>query len=633
MKRGLAIVIVCILSVGFLGVRGIDARGVGDEEGLIMVGVGAYRDGFFDIAEQQFSQFVRDYPNHGKVYDVAYLLGKTHLNRGKLKEAEKIFSKVVHEGKNFEDRDYALFWLAQIGVSLGRGTEAYRLLLSLIRQFPKFEWIDQCYYLVGILDLKANKVLEAEASFKKVVLVTKRVELIQSAWFWLGILSYKQNKDEAAVAYFKKMWEESRPMQESYLKYALFWMGGSQLKLGRFQEAKLSYKAFCEQFPNDSLVAEGYWRLGVCEYRSGNIQDAIEVFQSFRKRFKDPLLILYTHYLMGEIFLTTGDYTSSIKEFKVLFEQSKEMSLWGVSALALFWNYAHLGETEEANRIFQRLQKLNSLEEEKMLIQWLNAEIIFSEERIADALPYYFNILNTRFRERALFRIGKGYFLEKKFREAVTNLDILLLEFPNSQHLEEPLFIKGECLVQMGNSDQALEAFNLMVQQNGNRPWQPLALTQLAMIYLSREEDDKAEAVFKRLIHEFPEHPLSYHAALQLGNLYFKRKDIVEAVSHYSMVLRGNILDLLGEASFGLGEIFYQEGKYEKALASFEAAISHLKVDSLWFCLTQLEMGNLQKNRGKYEEAKKSYRTVLDHSKDEEMRKAAKELLDQVISN
>jgi tetratricopeptide (TPR) repeat protein len=328
-----------------------------------------------------------------------------------------------------------------------------------------------------------------------------------------------------------------------------------------------------------------------------------------------------------------GDYASSIKEFKILFEQSKETSFWGVSALALFWNYVHLGDAEEASRIFQRVQKLNSFEEERTLIQWLNAEIIFSEGRVADALPYYFNILNTRFREKALFRIGKGYFLENKFREAVTNLDILLLEFPNSQYLEEPLFIKGECLVRLGNPDQALETLNLVVRQNGNRPWQVLALTQLGMIHLSREENDRAEKAFKRLIQEFPNHPLSYHAALQLGNLYFKKKDIVEAVSHYSMVLKGNILDLLGEASFGLGEIFYQQGKYDKALTSFETGIRHLKVDSLWFFLTQLEIGNLQKNWGKYEEAKKSYRIVLDHSKDEEVRKAAKELLDHVISD
>jgi len=45
-------------------------------------------------------------------------------------------------------------------------------------------------------------------------------------------------------------------------------------------------------------------------------------------------------------------------------------------------------------------------------MQWLNAEMLYAGGEIEESLPYYFNILNTRFREKALFRIGKGYFWE-----------------------------------------------------------------------------------------------------------------------------------------------------------------------------------------------------------------------------
>jgi tetratricopeptide (TPR) repeat protein len=105
---------------------------------------------------------------------------------------------------------------------------------------------------------------------------------------------------------------------------------------------------------------------------------------------------------------------------------------------------------------------------------------------------------------------------------------------------------------------------------------------------------------------------------------------MVEAIHHYSMVLKGNLLELLGQAYFGLGEIFYQQGKYEKALHSFENALPHLKEASSGFFLTYLEIGNLKRRWGKYEEAQKAYRIVIDQSKDEEMRKAARELLNRI---
>jgi TolA-binding protein len=617
---------------GVFFIQDLYSKNISKEDQLILVGTGAYKDGFYDIAEKQFDQFIKEYPNHGKVYNVYYLSAKNLLNMGKLKKAKMMFAKIINENRNFEYLDYTLFWMAKIEIKMDNREEATQFLLSLIQKYPKFEWIDYSYYLMGLLDFESNKFDLAESSFKKVSLLSKNNELIRSSWFWLGILKYKQNYYEAAANYFKMLREEPEFVPKGYLRYALFWLGESQLKLGKFNDAKFYYHTFYEQFKSDPFISEVIWKLGLCEYCLGNSKEAIEIFQSFNKKFKDSRLILYTHYLLGEIFLVNGDYLSSIKELNTIFEQTKGNVLWGVSALTLFWNYIHLGKMDEANKIFQRLQKINSFEDERIFVQWLNAEVIFSEGRIFDSLPYYFNILNTKYREKTLFKIGMGYFFDNKFRETVTNFDLLLLEFPNSKYVEESLFIKGECFVQLGDLNTALETYNLIARGERNNLWRLFALIQLGSIYFSHDEIDKAELAFKKVIRDFPNHSLSSHAALQLGNLYFKKKNIVEAASYYSMVLRGNILELFGEASFALGEIFYQQGKYEKALTNFETAIQYLKEPSLWFFLTQLEIGSLQRRWGKYEEAKKSYRIVFDRSKDEEIKKAAKELLDHIDS-
>jgi tetratricopeptide (TPR) repeat protein len=92
------------------------------------------------------------------------------------------------------------------------------------------------------------------------------------------------------------------------------------------------------------------------------------------------------------------------------------------------------------------------------------------------------------------------------------------------------------------------------------------------------------------------------------------------------------MLELFGQAYFSLGEIFYQQGKFEKALQHFETAMRYLEGTSSWFFLTHLEIGNVKRRWGKYEEAKKSYLIILDQSKDEEMKQAAKELLSRMES-
>jgi hypothetical protein len=46
-----------------------------------------------------------------------------------------------------------------------------------------------------------------------------------------------------------------------------------------------------------------------------------------------------------------------------------------------------------------------------------------------------------------------------------------------------------------------------------------------------------------------------------------------------------------------------------------------------------LEIANLQRKWGKYEEAKRAYSIILDHSKDEQIKSAAKTLLNQMGSH
>ena len=613
-------------------IQDIFAKNITEEDKLILVGIGAFKDGFYDIAEKQFSYLIRDYPHHLKLYDIYYLLGKTLLIKGKFKEAKTAFLKIINENKIFPYFDYTLFWLGIIEMKLGNEGESKIYLLRITKEFQKFEWIHFSYYLLGLLEVGSNQLTSAESSFKKASQTSKSNEFVRSSFFWLGILSCKKGDYEAAVTYFQALREDPQSVPQEYLKFAFIWLGEAQSKLGKLVDAKSNYKLFYEHFKNDPLIPVVYWRLGFSEYRLGNLKDSIEIFQSFKNQFKDSPLILFTHYLLGELFLAIGDYPSSIKELNLILNKPKENRFWGVSYLTLFWDYIYLGEMEDANKVLQRLQKLNQFEDDKILIQWLNAEMVFAEGKISDSLPYYFNIINTRFREKTLFQIGKGYYFGNHFREALTNLDILILEFPNSEYIQEGLLIKGECLIKLGNLDQALETGDLVIKQNRNNLWQLFALTQAGNIHLSRNDNDKAEDVFKKVIHTFPHHPLSYHAAFQLANLYFKKKYMAEAISYFSLVLKGNAHELFGQVSLSLGEIFFQQGKYEKALASFETSIKYLKENSLGFFLAQMEIGNLQGKLGKYDEAKKAYKIILDYSIDEELKKAAKELLNFIES-
>jgi TolA-binding protein len=632
MKTKLLLVLFLVFLFEMAPVKPLRSATLGDDEQLLRVGVGAYRDGLYEVAENHLTNFIKNYPNDKRVHDASYLLGKTLWSQGKWKEAKTTFSRIVVENPKFDTMDYVLFWMADIEMRSGSAAEARKVLLSLVRGFPKFEGIDYAYFALGLLDLEGNNLVTGESFFRKAAEVSKRPTLVQSSVFWLGVSAYRRNDLDSAVTYFQTFLKKAPGGPPEYFKYALLWLGDAQVKLGRFEEARKEYQRYAERYPGDALLPEVSWRLGFCEYRLGHAQVASDILQPLKGQFKESKFLLYTHYLLGQTFLLQGQYAASLKELNPILENPAGMALWGVVLLAQYWDHIQLGMQEEANRVFQKLIKLNYFAEEHHLVQRLHAELLFLRGRIADSLPYYFNILNSPFRERALFQIGKGYFFENKFREAVTNLDLMLLEFPNSPYFEEGLFIKGEALLRLGDYPQALETYRLISGQKKADGWKPMALIQVGMVHLIQNEGEKAEKAFRSVMETFPHHPLFYDAAYQLGDLEMMKKNIREAIRYYSIVLEGNIADWVGETYFRLGEIFYERENYEKAFASFETALTYLDESSPWFFLAQLEMGNLQRRWERYEDARKAYRTILDRAKDEDIRNAAKELLEGMNS-
>ena len=133
------------------------SKPLNEEDQMIHAGVGAFQDGFYDITEKHFSLFVKIFPNHSKIQDISYILGKTYLHQKKWKEAREAFSRIATDNKNFESLDYTLFWLAQIEFKLGNLEGCRKWLLLFKRISPEFEWLDYAYFLLGCLDFEENR--------------------------------------------------------------------------------------------------------------------------------------------------------------------------------------------------------------------------------------------------------------------------------------------------------------------------------------------------------------------------------------------------------------------------------------------------------------------------------------------
>lgn len=624
------ILLVALLSCGLWARPLVEGRSSVQGDALLRVGTGALNDGFYDVAEKQFQIFQQEYPTHERIWDVTYLLGRTLFLQGKFREAKAQFSKILTSNKAFEQTDFVLFWNAVTATKLDDPDSARRYLTDLVRRFPRFEWVDYAHYLLGLIELERENLSAAESSLRSIAQLSPTKELTYAASFWLGLLAYRRGDYATAAGYLRPLADIPIPALQEKGKQALFWLAESEVKLKQFKEARLHYKAYAERFKGDPLSVDALWRSAFCAYRLGDLKESRETLESISVRHKTWRGSPYVHYLLALLHLDEGDFSSSLKELPLALGKPSN-SLWGAALLCLYWNCLHLGAMEEADKAFERLLKIAD-EDEKLQAQWLNAEITFLEGRIADALPYYFSLVNSRFREMALHQIGKGYFLQNHPRDALTNLDILFLEFPASKYFEEDLLIKGEALWSSGNYDDAIKALHALVQRNKRDFWSLLGSLQLGSLYLAKNDEKRAETIFQGVLERAKDHPFAGYAFFQLGNIAFRRKRMAEALNYYAEAMKRKPPHLMGEIYLRMAEAFYEEGMFEKALLHFQKAVEDLPEGSSSFFLAHLEIGSLQKRKGEREEARKAFRVVSERSKDGVLVNAARELLRSVES-
>ena len=126
--------------------------------------------------------------------------------------------------------------------------------------------------------------------------------------------------------------------------------------------------------------------------------------------------------------------------------------------------------------------------------------------------------------------------------------------------------LHGRVLAQLGRRDEALHAAKTAADLAGGDPG---ALTSVANIYKRLGLKDEAKAAYKAVLREAPTHTTTL---FELGSLYMLGYQDNRAAER--LIQRIELPDIGGDRTASLGCIRLQLGKWDQAMADFEAALA-----------------------------------------------------------
>jgi type IV pilus assembly protein PilF len=227
----------------------------------------------------------------------------------------------------------------------------------------------------------------------------------------------------------------------------------------------------------------------------------------------------------------------------------------------------------------------------------------------------------TGYSESQLKSLGEKALMAHQTATALKFLTEAERRRPNDASIQYDLALAYN---QRGFQEQAVQHMQLALKI---KPEYPEALNALGYMYATTGRFDLARAAFEKAMND-PFYQTPQIAALNLGELYRKRGDTVNALSYYRQAAK---LDPhYAQAWYRIGTILEQSGKNEEARRAYETAVH----ESPEMAEAHLRLGIMSYRAGDYKEAAGAFGLVERLApSNSEPANVARKYLDRINNN
>jgi len=166
----------------------------------------------------------------------------------------------------------------------------------------------------------------------------------------------------------------------------------------------------------------------------------------------------------------------------------------------------------------------------------------------------------TSVMEKNFFEKANQLFNEEKYEEAIAAYQEFLEKNPEIFQVH---FSLGNCYKELGNTEQALQEYQLVLEKTDAEKDHKLRAKTLAAIgesYLKKEDLDSAQNYFKKSLDLDPQDEI---LAYNVGEIYFSHQKLEGAVEYFE--LASKIKPDWPDAFYKLGLVYLNLTDYEKA--------------------------------------------------------------------
>lgn len=505
-----------------------------------------------DLYELSYSQYqTGDYTNAitgfkqlgGKEDSLAqnsmYLLADAYLKTNQKANARNAFLFCASNSSNESQKEVSSFNYAKLSYELGYQDIALTELQRFIASYPSSLYVNEAKeLLVGVLANTNNykDALTLLESLKDLsdngkrlyarVLYGRSTELINDGL----LMGANELLDKALRASYN----------DEVLPYINFWKGEIAFRLEKTDEAMRYYLEYLKDPASNGEVnpANAKYNLAYCFYKKENYRQALPLFEEVAK----PANLRSTQ-VQQDAYVRAADCYYMNKDFRkavTMYDQVLHFS-WPAADYATFQKAMVAGVSSGSEKI-KLLQSIQRVYPSSVLLPDANMEIAntyLAAEKFNEAVPYLKNVLTTTdneaFKPKAYLKLGIAYYNLDNNKEALTQYNELMKQYPNAPEAEEALENARDIYVEEGRTNDYI-AFAKSIGKDISTQQQDSLTYVAAEVQFSNGSFDNALSKFEAYLTDYPEGKYSLDALYYKSEIYNNRKDIKHAAAGYEQI-------------------------------------------------------------------------------------------------
>ncbi len=552
----------------------VDRTPIIAEEQDYAFALGLYKDGVYQLAEEQFGKFLKQYPESARRINALFLQNECRYYQGRFDSAVQGF-------------------------------------LQFVKLYPQSKFIPDAQLRLGDSYLKLKKPTEAIAAYKTVLDQFGNNDLAGEAAYWIGEGQLQLSEFDNAIKYYTVAYENYP--KNRLRDYALYSIGWTYQKKEDFARATEWYGRFLKEFPESSLAPSAKVRIGECLFYSKDYRKAIEVLSQSRTTIAQDDERGQADYLIAEAYNRLDDISDAQKSYETFLNEHSNHKLKRDVVYALGWTYLKQKKYTEAAQTFA----LDTLDSDVLASASLYRRSVAQKlgGKRASAVSTL-NDLITRdpsgeYTDNALFDLGVMAYEDKKVDDAKKDFLRVAADFPRSDVLPDSYMMVGECLLVTMNFKEARDwyekavaspnaGFNVKLNSSYQAAW---CLFKMKML-------KEAAVRFSNFVKTYPEHPKAADAQFWVAEADYALGDYEHSLEEYQRTIAYRSTEKRQEAMYGIGWSCFKAGKYQKAIEGFEQLIASYPNGPMAFD-ARLRIGDAYFELKDYTRAEGSYRVVI----------------------